>query len=372
MMKKVMQLPLFLWFILVSTNLFLQSCALKPLAWTPPEKPELTSNTAENELLKSTEWIGLNNWYGPEDIAVDKEGNLYCGAHKTATDFSDGRVLKIDTTGQVSVFCNTQEWVAGLHFDSDQNLIACVPNKGLVSINPKGEMTILASEDQSGQKFLIPNDVDIATDGMIYFSNTSSKVPFSRLNARKIIFEVKPDGGLYRYNPNTKKVESLINGTYFGNGVAVSSNDEFVLMVELTKYRILRYWLKGDKKGKTDIFIDNLPGIPNGISRRANGSFWLGFSTKRNDLLDKIQPKTGMKKFIFGVPLWLQPKQEAFGMIMHLSAKGEILKTYYDTSGKVVSEASSIKEHNGFLYIGGDLTDHIGKYKLDNQLILEQ
>jgi sugar lactone lactonase YvrE len=157
----------------------------------------------------------------------------------------------------------------------------------------------------------------------------------------------------------------LIDGSFFGNGVAVSQNDDFVLMVELTKYRILRYWLKGEKQGQTDIFIDNLPGLPNGIARRKDGSFWLGFTTRRDDLLDKFQPKPGMKKLIFAIPLWLQPKQEPFGMIMHLSKDGKILKTYYDTTGKIVSEASSVEEHNGYLYLGGDLTDHIGKYKLD-------
>jgi sugar lactone lactonase YvrE len=348
------------------SSILLQSCALQPLAWTPPIKPELINELSENELLSTTTRISLNGWYGPEDIAVDKQGNLYCGAHISRTDFSEGRVLKIDTTGTVSVFCNTGNWATGLHFDADENLIACVANIGLVSINKYGEMTLLADMDEEGNKFLIPNDVDIASDGMIYFSSTSSKHVFSRKNARRIIFEVKPDGGLYRYNPKTKKVETLIDGSFFGNGVAVSKNDEFVLMVELTKYRIVRYWLKGDKKGQTDIFIDNLPGLPNGISRRSDGSFWLGFTTRRDDLLDKYQPKPGMKKLIFGIPLWLQPKQESFGMIMHLSKRGEIVKTYYDTTGKIVPEASSVEEHNGYLYLGGDLTDHIGKYKLND------
>jgi sugar lactone lactonase YvrE len=345
-------------------SIFLQSCALDPLAWTPPEKPRLTGVLEENELLGATEWINLNGWYGPEDIAVDKLGNLYCGVHISRTDFSDGRILKIDTSGKISVFCNTRNWVTGLHFDADENLIACVPNIGLTSINKKGEMTILADRDENGNKFLLPNDVDIASDGMIYFSNTSSKERFNRKNARKILLEARPDGGLYRYNPNTKEVETLINGSFFGNGVAVSLNDEFVLMAELTKYRIVRYWLKGEKKGKTDIFIENLPGLPNGVARRSDGSFWLGYTTRRDDVLDKIQPKPGLKKLIFGIPLWLQPKQEPFGMIMHLSTNGEILKTYYDTTGKVVSEASSVEEHNGYLYLGGDLTNHIGKFKL--------
>jgi len=351
--------------VLFIASILFQSCSLKPLAWTPPIKPELIGVLSENELLSTTEWVDLDGWYGPEDIAVDKQGNLYCGAHISKTDFADGRILKIDTTGRVTVFCNTEAWVTGLHFDKNENLIACDTKRGLISVDKNGQITILASEDENGTPFLIPNDVDIASNGMIYFSNTSSKVRFSRKNVRKILMEVKPDGGLYSYNPKTKEVKTLIDSSFFGNGVAVSQNDEFVLMVDLTKYRIVRYWLKGDKKGETEMFLENLPGLPNGISRRQDGSFWLGFTTRRADILDKMQPKTGMKKVVYGIPLWLQPKQESFGMIMHISENGKILKTYYDTTGKFVSEASSIEEHNGYLYLGGDLTDHIGKYKME-------
>ncbi|CAM1356903.1 SMP-30/gluconolactonase/LRE family protein [Tenacibaculum halocynthiae] len=347
------------------TSILFKACSLKPSAWKPPVNPKFNGVFSKNELLKTTKKVNLNGWYGPEDIAIDSQGNLYCGVHITETDFTDGRILKIDTTGKISVFCNTQSWVAGLHFDKNENLIACDLKRGLISIDKKGQITTLAKEDEKGNKFLIPNDVDIASDGIIYFSNTSSKISFSRKNIWKILMEVKPDGGLYSFNPITKNVTTLIDGSYFGNGVAVSENDEFVLMVDLTKYRIIRYWLKGDNKGKTDIFLENLPGFPNGISRRKDGSFWLGFSTKRDDMLDKIQPSPLLKKIVYGLPLWLQPKVASFGMIMHVSKKGDILKTYYDTTGKFVAEASSIEEHNGYIYIGGDIANHIGKFKLE-------
>ncbi|CAM1362632.1 conserved hypothetical protein [Tenacibaculum litoreum] len=343
-----------------------KSCSISPEAWSPAAPPKLEGVLLENELLSSTKHINLDGWYGPEDIAVDNQGNLYCGVHISETDFSDGRILKIDPSGKVSVFCNTGSWVAGLHFDSNQNLIACDLERGLISVDKNGKITTLASEDENGNKFLIPNDVDIASDGIIYFTNTSSKIPFSRTHIWKLLMESKPDGGLYSYNPKTKQIKTLIDGTYFGNGVAVSQNDDFVLMVDLVKYRILRYWLKGSQKGTTDVFLDNLPGFPNGVSRRSDGSFWLGFSTKRDSSLDEIHPKPLVKKLVYGLPLFLQPKVAPYGMIMHLSSDGKILKTYYDTTGKVVSEASSVEEHNGYLYLGGDVSGYIGKYKLEN------
>lgn len=347
-------------------NVSFKSCSINPKAWSPPIPPKLEGVLLENELLNSTKHISLDGWYGPEDIAVDNQGNLYCGVHISKTDFSDGRILKIDTLGKVSVFCNTGSWVAGLHFDSNQNLIACDLERGLISVDKNGKITTLTSEDEHGNKFLIPNDVDIASDGIIYFTNTSSKISFSRTHIWKLLMEAKPDGGLYSYNPKNEQVKTLIDGTYFGNGVAVSKNDDFVLMVDLAKYRVLRYWLKGYNKGTTDIFLDNLPGFPNGVSTRADGSFWLGFSTKRDASLDGIHSKPLVKKLVYGLPLFLQPKVARYGMIMHLSANGEILKTYYDTTGEFVSEASSVEEHDGYLYLGGDVSGYIGKYKLEN------
>lgn len=340
-----------------------QSCSLQPVAWTPPEKPELTNGYSENNLLSTVEWIDLEGNYGPEDIAVGPDNYLYAGVHPK-NDFSKGKVIKISMTGEITTFCETNSWLAGLHFDAEGNLIGCDSQRGLVKISPEGKLTVLASEDENGNTFRIPNDLDISKNGDIYFSCTTTKHQFSTKNARRIILEAKPDGGLYRYSPESKTVETLIDSSFFGNGVALSQDEDFVLMVDLTKYRILRHWLKGEQKGTTEVFIDNLPGLPNGISRREDGSFWLGFTTRRSDALDKIQPKVGLKKFIFALPTWMQPKQEKFGMIMHLSANGEAIKTYYDPTGKLVSEASSIEEHDGYLYLGGDLIDHINRYKL--------
>jgi sugar lactone lactonase YvrE len=179
--------------------------------------------------------------------------------------------------------------------------------------------------------------------------------------------EMKPIGGLFSYNPETKAIKTLIEGTYFGNGVVVSKNQEYLLMVETTKYRVLKYWLVGEKAGETEVFIDNLPGFPNGLSIREDGSYWLGYSTKRNEALDNIHPKTGMKKLVYGLPEFMQPKAVPFGMVMNISEKGEILESLFDSEGIVFPEAGAVKEHDGFLYLGGDVLPYIGKYKLSRK-----
>ena len=342
--------------------LMLSSCALKPLAYQPKAIPAFEGRTQLNEKLVTSDKIQLDGWFGPEDILFDSLGNLYTGVHNA--DFSDGRILKIDPSGMVEEFYNSGSWVSGLHFDKDQNLIALSHKQGLISISPMKEVKILGSTDEKGKPFLIPNGLDISDNRMIYFSNTSEVSSYTTKYGRKIIMEMKPLGGLYSYNPETEEIKTLIEGSYFGNGVVISKDQDYLLMVETTKYRVLKYWLSGKKAGQTEIFIDNLPGFPNGISIREDGSYWLGFSTKRNEALDKIHSNRGMKKLIYSLPEFMQPEAETFGMIMNISEGGEIIESLFDTNGTVLPEAGAVKEFNGYLYIGGDVLPYIGRYKL--------
>jgi sugar lactone lactonase YvrE len=347
----------------VLSGLMFNSCSLKPIAYQPETIPSFEGPTQFNEKLLASEKIEIDGWFGPEDILFDSMWNLYTGVH--TADFSDGRILKIQPSGKVEEFYNSGSWVAGLHFDKESNLIALSHTQGLISISPTKKVTVLAATDEHGKPFLIPNGLDIADDGMIYFTNTSEISAYDIKYGRKVIMEMKPLGGLYSYNSETEELKTLISGTYFGNGVVVSKDQKYLLMVETTKYRVLKYWLSGEKEGQTEIFIDNLHGFPNGISIRENGSYWLGFSTKRNEALDNIHPKTAMKKMIYGLPEFMQPEAEPFGMVMNVSKDGEISETLFDTQGTILSEAGAVKEFNGYLYIGGDVLPYIAKYKID-------
>lgn len=41
------------------------------------------------------------------------------------------------------------------------------------------------------------------------------------------------------------------------------------------RFRCLKYWLKSEIRGKTEIFIDNLPGAPDNINLAPDGSYWI-------------------------------------------------------------------------------------------------
>lgn len=341
------------------------ACQLKPLTWEPPTAPTFEAELSLNQELQNIQKLSLEGWFGAEDILFDEAGNLYTGVHKGKADFSDGKILKITPDGAVEVFYDAGSWVAGLHFDATGNLIALSHKEGLIQISPQKEVVVLASHDEKGEAFYIPNGLDIAADGMIYFTNTSSVSPYNIDYGRKLILEARETGGLYQYNPQNKKVQKLIDGLHFGNGIVLSQNEDYLLVVETTRYRVQRYWLKGAKKGQKEIFINNLPGFPNGISIRPDGSYWLGFTTKRNQALDDIHPKSLTKNIVYALPEALQPKQDLFGMVLNLSQSGEILQALFDPSGKLVSEAGAVKEYDGKLYLGGDIVPYISSYSLN-------
>lgn len=353
-----------IWVGLISIVLFITSCAIQPNAWNPPLKPAFEGKLSLNERLTDAAPIHLLGYYGAEEFAIDQNDNIYCGVHIHETDFSSGAILKIKPDGSVEEFLKTDNWITGMQFDKSGALIALMNDVGLVKINPDKSIDTLLTKTPDGLPIRMGTGLKIASDGVIYFVNMSSTDKTSLKYINKLILEMKPTGGVYSFDPEKQITTIISEGNYFGNGLELSKNEDFILVSETSKYRILKYWIKGEMKGKSEVFMDNLAGFPNNISRRQNGNFWVGFTTKRNDQLDNIHPKVGMKKFVYSLPSFLQPKPEKFGMVIELSEEGEIVQSLFDPKGTTVTEAGAIIEHNGHLYLGGDVVSSVSKVKL--------
>jgi hypothetical protein len=92
------------------------------------------------------------------------------------------------------------------------------------------------------------------------------------------------------------------------------------------------------------------------------------FSNPLNIFSDSLHPYPLLKKIAFGLPAFIRPKAQLFGLLLHINEDGKILNSYYDTDGTVVSEISSVYEFNGQLFIGGDDLDHINYIDLKTLL----
>jgi gluconolactonase len=100
-----------------------------------------------------------------EGPAGDTEGNVYF------SDIPNNRILKWSRDGQLSTFLENSGGANGLYFDKAGNLLACQGEaRKLVSISPKGEITVLADRCNS-RKFNSPNDLWIDPKGGVYFTD---------------------------------------------------------------------------------------------------------------------------------------------------------------------------------------------------------
>ena len=328
---------------------------ISPSAWTPPTAPALSGQYEQNTRLSSVQRLSLGDGHKPEDVALDAQGRIYAG-------FEDGRIVQVQPDGtQPRVFANTQGRPLGLVFDRAGNLIVTDAIKGLLSVSPAGEIKVLATESD-GVKFGCLNDLDVAADGTIYFTEASYKYPMAQFSSD--ILEHQPNGRLMALDPQTQKPRTLLRGLYFANGVAVSADQSFVLVAETGKYRVQRLWLRDPKKGMVDTFIDNLPGFPDGISASGSGKFWLALVTPRQMVFDKLLPHPTLRKMIFRLPKFLQPAPERYSFVVALDSQGRVVENLQNGSGDCYAQIANVVEHNGKLYFGSIGEDTIGVYAL--------
>ncbi len=342
--------------LLVSLLLFLLGYLLfwpvpiDPLPFEPEAPPEMTGVLAPNTALRAATHIGTGKIKGPEDLAIDSLGNIYCGTE-------DGLIMKILSDGSVQTFTNTEGRPLGMAFDHVGNLIVADAWKGLLSIDKAGKITVLTTESD-GVPFRFTDDLDIGSDGMIYFSDASHK--FHQPEYLYDLLEARPNGRLLRYDPETGTTTTLLKDLYFANGVALSENEDFVLVNETYRYQITRYWLKGPKAGSSDIFIDNLPGFPDNISSTGDGRFWVALFTVRNTTMDKLHPRPFMKKVLARLPKFTWPKPAPYGFVIEIDEGGNILRSLQDPGGEHMHTITSVKEIDGKLYMGSLYNDRIG------------
>lgn len=335
--------------------LFFAPVPIAPAAWTPPVNPGLTGPYEQNSRLASVQRLSLGQGHAPEDVAIDAEGKIYGG-------FEDGRIVQLAADGtQPRVFADTQGRPLGLVFDRDGNLIVTDSIKGLLAINKAGEVTLLADE-ADGAKFGCLNDLDVAADGTIYFTEASRKFPMSQHVTD--LLEHQPNGRLLAWDPTTRQAHTLLRDIYFANGVAVSPDQSFVLVAETGMYRVRRLWLRGPRAGQTDIFIDNLPGFPDGISSNGKDKFWLALVTPRQAIFDRLLPHPFLRKVVYRLPKFLQPAPQRYSFVLSLDPQGRVVDNLQNGSSGCYSQIANVVEHNNTLYFGSIGEDTLGRFAL--------
>lgn len=325
-------------------------------SWQAPVPPALSGILAPNQGLQQAELLAKGQVYGPEDSAEDSEGRIYAGTQ-------DGKVVRIWPDGRVEDWVETGGRPLGMVFDRRGNLIVADAWKGLLSIGPEGDVRVL-SREAGGVPFRFTDDVDIAPDGRIYFTDASSR--FVQPEYKLDLLEMRPHGRLLRYDPATRRTETLLSNLYFANGVAVSPDGSYLLLNETWKYRILKVWLTGPKFGQTEVFANNLPGFPDNLAVDEQGRYWVAFPSLRDEKIDFMHQYPWLKELVAKLPGWLQPKPKPYGLVAAFDDRGQLLVSLHDTSGQQLQEITSVNPSGGYLYFGSLHNDRIGRLALQS------
>jgi len=334
--------------------------SVAPVAWQAPPNPGYTGPFAANDRLRGLDVFPIGDNHGPEDIALDAQGRIYAATH-------EGRIVRLKADGS-----NPENWVVtkgrplGIDFDNKGNLIVADAFRGLLSITPDGSITELATM-ADGIPIRYADDVDVAADGKIYFSDASTKFGAKEYGGtyEASLLDINEHGGhgrLLVYDPATRKARTLIDGLNFANGVAISHDQNYVLVNDMGSYRIIRYWITGPKKGKSEPLIEGLPSFPDNISAGLEGRYWVAFVSPRNSLVDKLSGKPFLRKVIQRMPAFLRPKAVPYGHIIAIDGGGKVLVDLQDPEGTYPINTSVI-ETRDYLYIGSLVAPVLGRFK---------
>lgn len=310
--------------------LLLWPVPVSPVAYEPQETQGFQGVFAENRGLDPAVVIELPGAeIGPEDLAVMADGTIYTTSLSGVLYRIDGEAPeKVDDLGGRPL---------GLKAGPDGALYIADSFRGILRWTGPGSLETVVSEID-GKPIVYANQLDVAQDGTIYFSNSSDRFDPETMGGTKptsvlTIWEQSQTGYVARWSVDGK-VEKIAEGFVYTNGVALSPDEDFLLISETGRARVHRLWLVGDKAGQTEVFLDNLPGYPDNLERQADGTYWMAFASPRVPA-EALMPYPFLRKVIWRLGPLVRPKPIERGMVVHFDAQGQILRTLQDPDGRL-------------------------------------
>lgn len=333
---------------------------IKPVAWQALVNPGYSGEFAVNDKLEQPEKLSLGGLTGPEAATHDANGNLYATTH-------EGWIIRWPVGASApEKWVNAEGRPLGIAFDAQGDLWVANAYIGLQRVSAS---KIISTEltEVDGVAIRYADDVVVAPNGKVYFSDASTRfsakeeggtLPASLLD----LMEHSDNGRVIEFDPSSKESRVVLDGLTFANGVTLDPNGQFLLVVETGEYKVIKLWLAGEKKGQTEVIIDNLPGFPDNIHRGKNGRYWLGLTAPRSEIVDSLSSKPFRRKVVQRLPASMHPQVVHYGMVVAIDENGQVLANLQSPSGEVYTTTGAA-ESDEFLYVTSLTAPFLAKYK---------
>jgi gluconolactonase len=219
------------------------------------------------------------------------EGPVYFrdGGYLLWSDIPNNRIMRwSEDDGHVSVFRANSNFSNGNTRDREGRLITCEHDTRRVTrTEPDGTITVLIDKFQ-GKKLNAPNDVVVASDGAIWFTDPGYGI-FGNYEGHKD--EPELPAQVYRLDPKTGQATVVANDIDKPNGIAFSPDEKTLYVVDsgLThggRSQLRSFEVSGDKLTNSKVFADNFkPGFTDGVRTDIDGNVWcsMGWADPKED-----------------------------------------------------------------------------------------
>ncbi|MEI2712920.1 MAG: SMP-30/gluconolactonase/LRE family protein [Nocardioides sp.] len=279
--------------------------------------------------------------HGAEDVLV-LDGCVYTGTE-------DGSIWRIDPRRPgASRVGHTAGRPLGIEAYGD-DLLICDAHRGLLLMAPgTGSITAVASS-VDGVPMRFCNNAAVAEDSTIYFTDSSAH--FGIQQWKDDFVQDTRTGRLLRRDADGN-IAVLHTGLAFANGVALAADESYVAFAETRGRRIGRHWLTGERTGRRDDLVTDLPGYPDNIARGSDGLVWITIASPTDPVVERLgTAPLAVRKAVTRIPEALQPKP-----------KRTVRVQAYDDGGRLVHDldlpadgyhmATGVREDEGRVWLG--------------------
>lgn len=284
---------------------------------------------------------------GAEDVVVGTHGKDE-GAVFTGTE--DGSIFRISHDGEhIERIAHTEGRPLGIEIDVDGRLLVCDAKRGVLRVDTASGAVERVTDSVAGTKMVFCNNAAIATDGTVWFSDSSKQFGIDQW--KDDFVQNTRTGRLMRLGTDGT-IEVVLEGLAFANGVALSTAEDYVAVAETGARTVVRHWITGAKAGQRDFLVQNLPGYPDNIARGSDGLIWISIASPKDPVVERLQKgPMALRKLVTRIPEKLQPKP-----------KHTVRVQAYDDSGTLVHDIDvSPEDHAASYHMVTGVREHDGK-----------
>jgi hypothetical protein len=284
---------------------------------------------------------------GAEDVVVAPDGPDE-GAVFTGTE--DGTIWRVSYDGRrIEHVAHTGGRPLGLEIDPDGRLLVCDAKKGLLRVDPRTGGIEPVTDRVHGVPMVFCNNAAIAGDGTVWFSDSSTRYGIDQW--KDDFVQNTRTGRLLRLTEDGR-VEVVVDGLAFANGVALASDESFVAVAETGARTVVRHWLTGPDAGARDLLVDDLPGYPDNIARGSDGLIWVSIASPRDPVVESLRSAPlWVRKGVTRIPEALQPKPKRTVRVQAYDNRGALVHDL-DVRTERYHMVTGVREHDGRVWLG--------------------